>query len=73
MNIARIKCDTTDYALPEGEHSGNNLRAFFGVKQTHHLYGERDKDDSLIPEDDATFMVEDGARFYTANKKINAS
>jgi hypothetical protein len=73
MEVARIKFNGTPYMLPVGHHSGNNLRAFFGVKKSHHLYGERDKDDAMISEDDAEILVEDGARFYSASKKINQS
>lgn len=73
MKIARIVCEDTAYVLPEGEHSGANLRAFFGVPEDHDLWGERDKDDVLIPDDDATMLVEDGGRFYMASKKINQS
>jgi hypothetical protein len=70
MKVARIKCDGTPYMLPEGEHTGANLRAFFGVDAEHELWGERDKDDALIPDDDAEITVEDGARFYTFARAI---
>lgn len=73
MQIARIRCNKTPYALPVGLIKGSNLRAFFGVKKTQHLWGECDKDDSLIPEDDSEIMLEDGMHFYTASKKINHS
>lgn len=71
MNIALIKYNGTPYALPEGPVKGYNLRAFFSIKKTHDLWGEGDKDDFLIPEDDSEFEVQDGMRFYSTNKKIN--
>ena len=71
MQIARISCDGIPYALPEGFHKASNLRAFFGVDDEKHLWGEGDKDDSLIPEDDSEIQIETGMKFYTAHKKIN--
>lgn len=70
MNMARIRCDSTAYALPEGNHVGTNLRAFFNVAKNKHLWLERDGDDVLV-EKKEEIQVVDGARFYTAFKKIN--
>jgi hypothetical protein len=71
MTIAKIKCNRIDYMLPESVHAGSSLYAFFGVKTSENLWGECDKGDSLIPNDESEVMVEDGMRFHTASKKIN--
>ena len=73
MQIARIRCDKIDYALPERSHTGNNLREFFGVPKTKHLYCVGDPEDTLVPEDEEEFYVADGARFFTMSKQINQS
>jgi len=65
---ALITFDGTSYALPEGFHTGRNLRAFFGVPKTHELWGENDKDNSLIPDDDSGILIEDGMSFRAKRK-----
>lgn len=70
--IAKITCDGFSYWLPGGEHSGSNLRAFFGIEDDHDLWGEGDKEATLIPNDpNYKIDLESGMKFYSAFKEIN--
>ena len=68
MQIVKLWCDKTPYQLPEGEHTGSNLNAFFGVPDDYNLYLESidpNKEDDYIPRDDAAVMLSGARRFYT--------
>lgn len=74
MAIAKIKCDRTEYALPTGEHKGDNLRAFFRVSSKKDLWLEcRDEnsDSAVLVFGDLGVIIQDGDRFFTAHKEIN--
>lgn len=82
MRIANIFCGKTPYALPEGDHEGHNLRAFFKAEAEEELGGSvydlfresRDprKPDDVIPDSSEPIAVRDGDRFYVSPRKINS-
>jgi len=81
MKIAEIFCNKTPYTLPEGEHTGSNLRAFFKAEALERCSdGEYDlfrepfdpnHNDELIRDNDDLVYVQDGNRFYVVSRKIN--
>ena len=68
---ATIWFDGHRYALPRGEHKGKNLRAFFGVKETHDLFVEMDEGDDVIVSGDTPYFVDERDKFYSVSREIN--
>jgi hypothetical protein len=68
---ANIWYDGRRFMLPRSEHTGDNLRAFFGVPTSKDLFVEMDEGDDVLIEGDKPYFVDERDKFYSVSRKIN--
>lgn len=67
--MTSIWYEQNEYALPDGEHLGSNLRAFFGVpKRKTLMVIATDGGPDIVIAPNLPYFLQNGDKFYSAKR-----